>query len=100
MKVPENFERIIDGKRYSVAKATLVAHDCYWDGHNWERHGRNTFLYKTPRGRFFVVRLTLWQGERDSLQPVSAEEAKELYEMLEEHELSYEEAFGVTPEDA
>lgn len=102
MNVNENFSRIVGRRRYSVATATLLASDAYWDGRNWERHGRNTFLYRTPRGRYFVVSLTQWQGEQDALRPVELEEALELYEgPLSEHALPYERAFpDVTVEDA
>jgi len=86
--------RVVDGARYDTGKATLVASDRYWDGHNWERSGRNAELYRTARGRYFVVNTTLWQGERDTLQPVSLERARELYEgPLSEHEMDYEQAF-------
>jgi hypothetical protein len=95
-----SLSRVVEGRRYAVATATLLAHDQYWDGHNWERSGRNTWLYRTPRGRFFVVTLTLWQGEQDTLRPVTEEEARELYEgPLSEHATEYEEAFGA-PEEA
>ena len=94
MKPPENFVRIIGRKRYSVQKSTLIASDGYWDGHNFERHGRNTFLYRTPSGSYFTVNLTQWQGEQDRLEPVTLEEAISLYEgNLSEHEVSYAEAF-------
>lgn len=94
MRAPENFTRIVDGKRYSTATATLLAHDAYWDGQNYERRGRNCFLYRTPRGRYFTVSLTMWEGERDSLEPVSEADARALYEgPLSEHEVSYEAAF-------
>lgn len=94
MNAPEKMSRVVNGVRYDVEKATLIASDCYWDGHNMERHGRNTFLYRTPRGRYFAVNLTQWQGERDSLTPVSEAEARELYESsLPEHAVEYEEAF-------
>jgi len=94
MNPPENFVAIVDRKRYSTKTATLIASDAYWDGHNWERHGRNCFLYKTPKGAYFTVNLTLWQGERDTLTPVSLEEAVELFEgSLSEHEVKYAEAF-------
>jgi hypothetical protein len=85
-----------------VATATLIAHDAYWDGHNFERHGRNTFLYRTQRGAFFTVTLTQWQGEQDSLEPVPLDEAIRLYEgPLSEHEVNYSTAFpDVTVEDA
>lgn len=91
---PVKMTRIVGGLRYDTSKAILLAHDRYWDGHNLERHGRNTFLYKTPKGRYFVVRLTMWQGERDTLEPVTPDEARRLYEeFLPVHEVSYEEAF-------
>ncbi len=102
MKPPENFTRIVDRKRYSVKTATLLAGDDYWDGHNFERHGRNTFLYRTPGGAYFTVMLTQWQGEQNTLEPVTLEEAISLYEgSLSEHEVSYAEAFpGVEVKDA
>lgn len=102
MKPDKTMKRIVDGKRYDVSKATLIAHDAYWDGHNFERHGRNCFLYRTPRGKFFTLNMTQWQGERDTLTPVSESDAVDLYEnSLPEHEVEYESAFpGVTVEEA
>ena len=94
MNAPEKFSRIIDRKKYSVATATLIADDVYWDGHNFERQGRNEFLYRTPNGAYFTVNLTQWQGERDTLTPVTLEAAIELYEgSLTEHHVKYAEAF-------
>lgn len=94
--------RIVDGKLYDTEKATLIAHDVYWDGHNMERHGRNTWLYRTKRGAYFVVSGTFWQGERDALEPIDEARAREMYERdLPEHEASYAEAFpDVVVEDA
>ena len=102
MKPPENFTKIIGQKRYSTRSAKLIAGDDFWDGHNWERHGRNTFLYRTPRGAFFCVILSQWQGEYDRLTPVNQSEAITLYEtQLTEHRVPYTEAFpGVEIEDA
>jgi len=102
MQPPERFTRIVNRKRYSVQTATLLADDCRWDGHNFERRGRNTWLYRTPRGAYFTVTRTQWQGEEDALEPVSLEEAISLYETaLSEHEVTYHEAFpGVEVEDA
>ena len=99
---PKDMTRIVEQKKYSTKTATLIASDEYWDGHNWERSGRNTFLYRTPNGAYFTVHLTMWQGERDSLEPVTQEEAISLYETsLTEHEVKYSEAFpGVNVEDA
>ena len=94
MKPPEKMTRIIGRKRYSTQTATLLASDAYWDGHNFERHNRNTFLYRTPTGAYFTVNLSQWQGEQNSLDPVTLEEAIELYEgRLSEPEVSYAEAF-------
>jgi len=102
MKPPENMVRIIGGKRYSVKTATLIASDDYWDGNNWERRGRNEFLYRTPNGAYFTVNLTQWQGERDTLIPVNQEDAIDLYEgNLTEHAVTYAEAFpGIEVVDA
>jgi hypothetical protein len=102
MKAPTEFVRIVDRKRYDVKTATLIAHDAYWDGHNFERHGRNCFLYRTPRGNYFTVNLTQWQGKQDTLTPVSQDEAIDLYErVLSEHAEAYDVAFpGVKVIDA
>jgi hypothetical protein len=95
----DDMTAVIEGKRYTVGASLLIAHDRYWDGHNHERHGRNTFLYRTKRGRFFTVHLTQWQGERDRIEAVDEEEARRLYEgPLSEHEVEYEAAFGPTEE--
>ena len=102
MHPPKDFERIVERKKYSVKTATLIASDEYWDGHNFERSGRNTFLYRTPNGNYFTVNLSQWQGERDTLTPISKDEAIDLFEgTLTEHAVEYDEAFpGVNVEDA
>lgn len=101
MNVPENMSRVIGGKRYSVKKAVLIASDLYWDGSNWERRGRNMFLYRAANGSYFTVKLTRWQGERDTLEPVTRETALYLWDQLPEHEASFEVAFpGVQVQDA
>ena len=101
MNPPENMTRIIDRKRFSTKTAELIAGNDYWDGHNFERHGRQLFLYRTPKGAFFTVSLSCWQGERDTLEPVSQDEAIELFEgALTEHRVDYEDAFpGVVVAD-
>lgn len=101
MKPPSEFEKIVDRKRYNTATATLLAGDDFWDGHNFERSGRNTFLYRTPRGAYFQVILTQWQGERDTLTPLTLDQAIELYEHLAERRVEYQDAFpGVDVQDA
>lgn len=93
MRPSEKMEAIVNKVRYRVSDSTLLAHDEYWDGHNLERHGRNMFLYRTPRGRYFTVRLTMWQGERDRIEPLSEDDAYQLYEELPEKEVEVEVAF-------
>ena len=100
IEAKRDMEQIVDGLRYDTETATKVAHDRYFDGSNWERHGRNTYLYRTKAGRFFLHHTTLWQGERDHIEPVSPDEARQYYEDLPEHEMTYEEAFGEAPEEA
>ena len=93
-------QAIINGKRYDTEKAELIAHNRYWDGHNFERQGRNQFLYKTKIGNFFLHTTTLWQGERDSIIPLDLVEAMSEYEKLPEQEIEYETAFELEPEEA
>ena len=98
---PRKMQQIIDRKRYNTETATLLAGDDYWDGHNFERHGRQCFLYKTSNGSFFAVHLTQWQGELNHIEPLSQDEAVSLYESLREKRVEFEEAFpGVELADA
>ena len=92
---PRTLTQIIDKKRYDTNKAVLLSGDDYWDGQNFERGGRNTFLYKTINGNYFAACLTCRKGESDNLKPLSQDEA---IEMFEEH-MSYGEN-RVTFEDA
>lgn len=98
---PRNMNEVIGRKRYVTEKATLIASDAYWDGSNFERHGRNTFLFKTERGNYFAQYQTCWQGERDRLKPLELDEAIKLFEELPEKEIDFEKAFpGVEIEEA
>ena len=94
MQPPLDFEKIVNQKKYSVKTATLIAHDGYWDGHNHERRGRNTFLYRAPGGAFFIVVLTQWVNELDELTPITQAEALKMFEtVLAIHEVDYADAF-------
>jgi hypothetical protein len=95
----ESMSKVIDGKRYNVKTATLIASNEYWDGSNWERHGTNLFLYKTPRGAFFTVYLTQWQGDRDKIEPITREQAIKMYGDLPEQIVEFEEAFDQEAEE-
>ena len=93
-------QQIINGLKYDTDTASQIASNNYWDGHKYDRDGRNTYLYKTPNGRYFLLHTSLWAGERDHIEPVGLADAKQYYEELIEHSMSYVEAFGEEPEDA
>lgn len=96
-----DWDEVIGGKRYTTKTAELIAADDYWDGHNFERRGRNTFLFKTVNGNYFTIFRTCWQGERSTLTPLSLDEAVKAWQVLTEREVSFEEAFpDVKIEDA
>lgn len=86
-------ETIINKKRYCTEGSIILAHDAYWDGHNYERKGRNQWLLKTKNGNYFLQTQTQWQEERDSITPLLLDEAIMKYEDLPEHEIEFEEAF-------
>lgn len=90
---PKKMCKVLDGKRYDTEAAEIIADDCYWDGSNFERRGRNTFLYKTPNNGYFAVHQTMWQGEIDRLEPLTVDEAQALWETLPEQNVDFEEAF-------
>jgi hypothetical protein len=79
MNVPHRFSLTVNGKPYNVDKATLIASNLYWNGNSFEQNGRNTFLYKTFDGRFFIITLTQLADEENELIPVSVDEAIVLY---------------------
>lgn len=93
-------KQIVNGLLYNTETATLVASDRYWDGSNYDRRGRNQYLYKTVKGNYFLYITTMWAGERNSIVPVTKDEAMGYYEILPETEMEYEEAFDVQPEEA
>src|SRR4030042_5577521 len=67
---PENMTWVVTGKQYRTNKATLVAHDEYWNGYSCEQGGRNTFLFSTPKGAFFAQYQTLFPGEINRIVPL------------------------------
>jgi hypothetical protein len=88
---------IINRTVYDTEKATEIANDHYWDGHNFERGGRNTHLFKTAKGNYFAHHVTLWQGEHDSIEPLTLDEAADMYEQLHVHVVAFEQAFPDIP---
>jgi hypothetical protein len=86
---PEDMTWVVAGKRYRTETATLVAHDEYWNGYNCEQGGRNTFLYRTPRGDFFAQYQTLLRGEVNRIKPLDMTEAIALYQSLPKKEVPF-----------
>ena len=98
---PQNMIWVVAGKRYRTAKATLIAHDEYWNGYNCEQGGRNTFLFRTPKGNFFAQYQSLLQGEINEITPLETEEAIALYQSLHKKEVPFRVVFPcVKVEDA
>jgi hypothetical protein len=98
---PQDMRAVIGRKVYDTTTAVFLAGDDHWDGHNFERQGRQTFLYRTPKGAFFATHLTCWQDEQDRIEPLTLDEAVELFEGMSEQRVSFEEAFpGVKVEEA
>lgn len=98
---PRNMNWVVAGKRYRTDKATLIAHDSYWNGHSWEQGGRNIFLFKTLKGNFFAQYQTLLPGEFDKITPLGIDEAIALYQSLRKKEVPFRVAFPyIKAEDA
>ena len=90
-------EAIIKRQRYSTETATLLADDEYADRSDRLPHGRATHLYRAPNGGYFAHHETIWQREHDTIEPLTASEAADLYESLINHEIPFEEAFPDIP---
>ena len=90
---PENMTWVMAGKRYRTDRATLIAHDEYWNGYNCEQRGRNTFLFRTPNGNFFAQYQTLLPGEVNRITPLDTTEAIALYQSLRVREVPFRVVF-------
>ena len=93
-------EAIVNRLSYDTDTAVLLADDNYWDGNNWQRRGRNAFLYKSPGSRYFRHNTTIWEGEQEAIAPLSKAEAQDLFEELREKRVSWEAAFDEVVEKA
>ncbi len=83
MKPPQDMTQVINRVRYSTRSAVLLAGNDYWDGHNHERDGTNQFLYRSPRGLYFLAHLSQWQGSHDYIEPCSLDDAYAFYEIMQ-----------------
>lgn len=100
---PQNMIWVVAGKRYRTDKATLIAHDAYWNGYNFEQGSRNTFLFRTPKGNFFAQYQTLLPHEVETgkIVPLEVDEAVSLYHSLYKKEVPFRVVFPrIKAEDA
>ncbi len=87
LEPPEDLEALVAGLRYRVRDSTLLARDFTFP----LGLDRATYLYQTPGGRYFAVYVA--QGEKARLEPLSREEALELYLPMPRKFVPLEEAF-------
>lgn len=97
---PRKVEAVIDRLKYSTEGAELLASDAFYDGRNWERQGRNTFLYRTKKNRFFVVKQTTILGEWDKLEALDDAAAMTLFYELPVKAVPFEQVFPGEIEEA
>lgn len=98
---PESMVWVEGEKRYCTEKARLIAHDAYWNGYSCEQGGRNTFLFRTPKGNYFAQYQSLLPGESNRIVPLDTSEAIALYQSLRKKEVPFRVAFpDVTARDA
>ena len=94
---PIEMTQVIEGKKYSTKGLLPLCGDDWWDGHNRERGGTNTFLYRTAKGNYFFLHRTQWEGRCDHLEPCTEGEAQAFFERVSPHmgasDMSFEEAF-------
>jgi len=73
--------RMEDGTVVDTDKASQSwEEDTYWDGHNHISKATGSqwnhqTLYRSRKGRYYVVSTSQWQGSRDHAEWVSLEEA-------------------------
>ncbi len=93
--------RVINKKVYDTETADEIATNDFSDGTNQYNVGRTSSLYRTPKGAYFAIYLTSWQGESDSLEPLTEDEAIKVYEGMYNQQGDFEDAFpNVKIEDA
>ena len=98
---PISLSEIHDGKVYYTERATLLTGDDYWDGSNYDRQGRQQYLYRTAKGSYFIEHLSMWEGESNYIEPVTQAEAMEFWEIAKEYRVEFSDAFpGVLLKEA
>ena len=72
---------------FGIETGTLVACDAHWNSTNWERGDKFTFLYRSKRGKFFVLH------DVQSWSIATEADAKKLYAELPEKLVPADKAF-------
>jgi len=94
MKLPVDMTEIINGLRYSTKTAVLLADDDLPNGKGIRGDGSYQFLYRTKKGRYFLVNFFENRRELNMLEAVNQEDhARALYEGMPIKRVPYEEAF-------
>ncbi len=92
---------VINGTGYRTSSALPLGSDAHWDGRGHQRLGRNTLLFRTAKGNYFMLLQGTWPRERDMLSPLARDEALRTYEELPVKAVEVEEGFpGIEIEDA
>jgi hypothetical protein len=79
---------IIDGVLYNTDDANLIAYD-----HKYDR-----YLYKSQQGVFFLHHTTLFEEERERIEPIPDWQARQWYDKMDDHEMEWHDAFNEEPE--
>ena len=90
---PHPMSAIINRKRYSTKNATLLASENGWNIHDTARDRHCRHLYRTNKGSYFVQYLSAYENEQSYLQPVSFDEALQLYGQASKRYVKLEDAF-------
>jgi len=86
-------KRVINKKSYDTDTAQVIATNDFSDGTNKYNCGRTATLYRTKKGNYFSYHETCWQGEHDSITPLSIDEAIEQWEKMYDQRVEFKEAF-------
>ncbi len=89
----QEWEELIDGKRYSTRTSVLIARGVDAPKSAHEEIDWNIFLYRTPENNYFKVHLVPSGSKHHILEPLSAVEALNLFGTLADRCVDLEDAF-------
>lgn len=85
--------KLENGKIYDTETAKCIATNNYSSGSEKLDCGRSSSLYRTKRGKFFILYYTAWEGEHSSIDTVTDAEAMEIYGEMHNKTIEIEDAF-------